>query len=178
MLLGIALVVFGFLLLVVQSALATATPVLAYAPNLLLPITIYLGVSADVSLVRGSLICFVLGYAYDAFCGSPMGLQTFVTVASFMAARGAGLRLFPQGPVFQILLTAVMAILSGGTILALRAIFERPGPFATRDAAQNLAVMLRYALSTALLSPLVFWGARRIEGYLGRGERGATEGIL
>lgn len=178
MLYGVALVVFGFLLLVVQSALATATPALAYAPNLLLPITIYLGVSSDVSLVRGSVICFVLGYGYDAFCGSPIGLQTFVTVASFMVARGAGLRLFPQGPVFQILLTAVMAILSGGTILALRAIFERPGPFATSDAAQNLALMTRYAVSTALLSPLVFFGARRLEAYLGRGERSGTEGLL
>lgn len=178
MLYGAALVLFGFLLLVLQSALATVTSVLAYAPNLLLPIIIYLGVSANVSLVRGSLICFLLGYLYDAFCGSPMGLQTLVTVASFMAARGAGLRLFPQGPAFQILLTALMAILSGGTILALRAIFERPGPFTTPDAAQNLSLMLRYALSTALLSPLVFWVTRRIEASLSRGDRSATEAVL
>lgn len=171
---GLSLVLFGFALLVLQSATATLLPSAAYTPNVLLPIAIYLGVAADVSMVRASGICFALGYFYDAFCGSPMGLQTFVMVASFMVARGAGLRLFPQGPAFQILLTAAMALLSGGTILALRAIFERPPPFVTADAGRNLMALLRFSGSTALLSPLVVFGARRIDGSFRRGEgRGA-----
>ena len=104
-----------------------------------------------------------------------MGLQTFVMVASFMVARGAGLRLFPQGPGFQILLTAIMAVLSGGTILALRAIFERQPPFSTNDAASNAATVARFALATAIISPLVFAATRRVDGMARRGDSRSSE---
>ena len=172
---SVGTVALGLCLLVAQAALPTLVPVTHYIPNLLLPIAIFLGVSPEVSLVRGSTICFVLGYLYDAFCGSPMGLQTFVLVASFMVARGAGLRLFPQGPAFQILLTAIMALLSGGTILALRAIFERPPPFPSSDAFSNLWTVVRYSLMTAILSPLVFAFTRRLERAAHRGEPRSSE---
>ena len=85
------------MLLVLEAALGTLIPMHAFAPNLMLPIVIYLGVSPEVQIVRGALISFLLGYLLDSFCGNPMGLQTFVLAASFMVARGAGLRLFPQG---------------------------------------------------------------------------------
>ena len=159
------LIALGLALLVIQAAGATLLPMHAYAPNLMLPIVIFLGVSAGVHIVRGASICFVLGYLLDAFCGSPMGLQTFVLVASFFAARGAGLRLFPRGPALQIFLTFMMALVTGGTILALRAIFEAPEPFRTADVGQNTLMLLKSALVTALLSPLVFAAVRRIEDW-------------
>src|SRR5437773_1178534 len=97
---SVLLVVFGFFVLVLEAALGTLLPIYSFAPNLVLPIAIFLGVSAEIHIVRGVLISFALGYLLDSFCGNPMGLQTFVLTASFMLARGAGLRLFPQGPVF------------------------------------------------------------------------------
>lgn len=179
---SLALVLFGFSLLVMQSALATLIPMHGFAPNLMLPIAIYLGVSAEVHIVRGAAISFVLGYLLDSFCGNPMGLQTFVLTASFMVARGAGLRLFPQGPVFQFLLTFLMAVAFGATVLALRAIFEQPSVpvmgdgggsllgVAAAAALENGATLLRSAAATALVSPLVFAGTRRAES-LGSGKR-------
>jgi rod shape-determining protein MreD len=123
-----------------------------------------LGVSAEVHLVRGALISFLLGYLLDSFCGNPMGLQTFVLTASFVVARGAGLRLFPQGRVFQVLLSFLIAIAFGATILALRAIFEQPSvTMLGADAGESVATLLRAAAATALFSPLVFAGTRRLE---------------
>jgi rod shape-determining protein MreD len=135
----------------------------SFAPNLLLPIAIFLGVSAEVHIVRGALVSFVLGYLLDSFCGNPMGLQTFVLTASFIVARGAGLRLFPQGTAFQILLTFLMAIAFGATVLALRAIFEQPQePMFTEGMGEAASAPLKSAAATALLSPLLFAATRRI----------------
>lgn len=164
----IAIILLGFLMLVTQSALSMLVNQHSFAPNTMLPIAIYLGISAEVHIVRGASICFVLGYLLDAFCGSPMGLQTFVLVAGFMVARGAGLRLVPQGLGFQILLTFVMALGSGGLLLALRAIFERRAPFMTpgSEFARGSYAVLRYAIATALTAPPVFWMIRRIGAWL------------
>ena len=186
---SIVLVLFGFSLLVAQTALSTLVPMYGYAPNLMLPIAIFLGVSAEVHLVRGAVISFLLGYMLDSFCGSSMGLQTFVLTASFMVARGAGLRLFPMGGAFQILLTFLMAVAFGATVLALRAIFEQPSipvmgdadtsggagllHSATQAALDNGTTLLRSAVVTALLGPLIFVATRRIEaiGSVKREER-------
>jgi rod shape-determining protein MreD len=160
---ALLLVVFGLLLLVLETALATLLPLHSFAPNLMLPIAIYLGVSPDVHIVRGASTAFVLGYLLDSFCGNPMGLQTFVLTASFMVARGAGLRLFPQGALFQMLLTFVMAVAFGATVLALRAIFEQPhSPLFGEGMGAISAAPLQAAAATALVSPLVFAATRRI----------------
>jgi rod shape-determining protein MreD len=161
---NLALIVLGFVLLVLQAATATLVPAHAIAPNLLLPVVIYLGVSHDVHVVRGAAISFVLGYLLDSFCGSPMGLQTFVLVATFVLSRFAGLRLFMRGPLFQVILTFVVGMVAGGTILALRAIFERPAPFPVGTAADAAVTVVGPALTTALVSPLVFIAVRRVDG--------------
>ncbi|MDH5673240.1 MAG: rod shape-determining protein MreD [Myxococcales bacterium] len=162
---SLSVIGFGFALLVLQTALATLVPMHSFAPNLMLPIAIFLGVSPQVPLVRGASICFVLGYFLDAFCGNPMGLQTFVLVASVMVARGAGLRLFPQGRAFQLLLTFLMALLSGITVVALRAIFEEQQiPGLGEDLGERSMTLLRSSLATAVVSPLLFAGTRRAEG--------------
>jgi rod shape-determining protein MreD len=156
-------VVYGLLLLVIETALATLIPMHSFAPNLILPIAIFLGVSAEVQIARGAAVCFVLGYTLDSFSGNPMGLQTFVITASFIVARGAGVRLFPQGLMFQMLLTFVMAIAFGATVLALRAIFEQPQlPLLGEGMGATSQAPLRSAAATALFSPLVFAGTRRI----------------
>ena len=160
---SLLLVLYGFGLLVLEAALSTLIPMHAFAPNLILPIAIYLGVSPEVQIARGASICFVLGYLLDSFCGSPMGLQTFVLTASFMVARGAGLRLFPQGLGFQMLLTFLMAIAYGATVLALRAIFEQPQvPMLGESTSVRAFFRVESPIATALVSPLVAAGTRRM----------------
>src|SRR5687768_16611361 len=157
-------IVLGFALLVFQAAMATVISLHPLAPNLLLPLVIYLGVSHDVHIVRGAAISFILGYLLDSFCGSPMGLQTFVLVATFLVARGAGLRLFMRGPGFQVLLTFFVGMLAGGTILALRAIFEGPAPFPAAGVGATVAALLIPSAVTAIAAPLIFLAVRRIDG--------------
>jgi rod shape-determining protein MreD len=157
------LVGFGFLLLAAQATLATLIPMQTFAPNLMLPIALALGVSPEVYLVRGASVCFVLGYLLDAFCGNPLGLQTFVLVASFMLARGAAVRLLPHGPMFIGLFTLVTAIISGFTILALRAMFEKRSEILTYDAFGTVRMVLQSAFATALVAPPIFSAVKRID---------------
>lgn len=173
---NVALIALGFALLVMGAAAATFVPYHAIAPNMLLPVVIFLGVTHEVHIVRGAALSFVFGYLFDAFTGSPMGLMTFVLVATFIVARFAGLRLFLRGPVFQILLTFFVAVLAGGTILALRAIFERPAPFPAGTLEDHTLTLVIPAVTTALVSPLVFAAVRRIESLAvrKREERPAT----
>ena len=161
---SVVLVGFGFLLLTGQAALATLVPMHTFAPNLVLPIALSLGVTADVHLVRGALICFILGYLLDAFCGNPMGLQTFVLVASFMLARAAVSRLLSHGPFFTAMFSFTMSVASLFTILALRALFEKKSDILTYDAWSTLQVLLQSSVVTALLAPPIFGAVRRIEG--------------
>ena len=163
-----AFVLVGFVLLVAQAAVGVLMPLEDLAPNLLLPIVIYLGVAHDVHVVRGAALAFVLGYLLDSFCGSPMGLQTFVMVATFLIARGAGLNLFMRGPLFQIGLTFVFAIVDGGSILALRAIFEPPAPFPVGSFGGTALSLAAGAGTTALLSPALFFGIRRVDALVTR----------
>ncbi len=191
---------FGYLLLIVQSAVASRIALHPLTPNLLLPIVIFLGVQPEVGLLRGALISFVLGYLLDEFCGSPMGLQTFVLVATFMVARGAGIRLFLRGALFQVGLVFAASILAGGTILALRAIFSQPDPFPLQMPAGGIAgdvimlvtgtsaedappvggvvgmtlTLIGSALITALFAPAIFSVTRRIDAL--RARRRDTEG--
>lgn len=171
---NVAFVLLGFALLVAQAALGVLLPLQDWAPNLVLPIVIYLGVAHDVYIVRGAALSFVLGYLLDSFCGSPMGLQTFVMVATFMVARGAGLNLFMRGPLFQITMTFVFAVLAGGSILALRGIFEPPAPFPLGSATDTVLALSAGAGVTALLSPLLFAAVRRADGLVTRRHEAAS----
>lgn len=162
-------VMLGFVALVLQSALGVMLPPGSWAPNPLLPVVLYLGVSPDVPTPRGAFIAFMLGFLADSFSGSPIGLFTFVLVASFLVARGAGLSLFMRGPWFQMLVTLAFALLSGGCVLALRAIFEPPAPFPTEDGFLSFGRLSASALMTALLSPGIFWVVRRVDTALQRG---------
>lgn len=164
----VALVAFGFALLLLQSMVGRLVTLHPFAPNVLLPVVIYLGVAADVHLLRGAAAAFVLGYLLDLFTGNRMGLETFVCVATFMIARGAGLRLFMRNPGFQAALLFVVALVAGGTTLALRAIFAKPPPFPAGTALDTAMALAAPALATALVSPLVFAGLQRIDAAVGR----------
>ena len=166
----------GFGLLVLQAVASTVVSVHALAPNLLLPVVIFLGVTHEVHIVRGAAISFVLGYLFDSFCGSPMGLMTFVLVAMFVLSRFAGIRFFLRGPLFQVGLTFGVSLIAGGTVIALRAIFERPAPFPAGTVGEGILSLVVPAVTTAVVSPLVFLAVRRVEAVSvrRREERAAT----
>ncbi len=163
-----AFILLGFSLLVLQAAAGLLIPIGAWAPNLVLPVVIYLGVASDVHVVRGALLSFALGYLLDSFTGSPMGLSTFVMVASFLIARGAGLNLFTRGSLLQIVTTFVFALLAGGSNLALRAIFEPPAPFPLGSVTHVVVSLAAGAAVTAAIAPPLFALIRRMDGLVTR----------
>jgi rod shape-determining protein MreD len=160
---SLLLIGFGFFLLVSQAAIATLLPMHAFAPNLMLPIALELGAAPDLQLTRGAMVCFALGNLFDAFCGNPLGLQTFVLVATYLLARGASIRLLSNGPMFIALFSLFMSIVTGVLVLALRALFEKKSEILSYDVAGTMQVVLQSALATALLAPAVCSVVRRIE---------------
>jgi len=170
---NLVLIILGFLLLTLQGALSVRLIPHPLAPNMLLPLAIYIGVSPHVDLIRGAAIVFFLGYLMDSFCGSPMGLQTFALVSTYMVTRGAGLRLFLRRPISQVLLTFIASVLSGATILALRSIFEKPVPFPLGLSFDLVRLVFISSLCVALFSPIVFVIIRRVEAAFYRGEMDA-----
>ncbi len=172
---NVLLVLFGVGMLIAESSIATLGPLHLAAPNPLLPIAIYFGVHHEVHVVRGALLTFILGYLLDVFSGNPLGLHTFLLVATYILSRLAGLRLFMRGKLFQGVLTFVVGLLLGGASLALRAIFEQPAPFPFDSTGGTVLRVLLSAVSTAALAPLVFAVLRRIEGDYGNEGRRRTE---
>ncbi|MBC7174199.1 MAG: hypothetical protein H5U40_17275 [Polyangiaceae bacterium] len=161
---GAGLVLLGFVLLVVESTVSTVIAPGPFAPNLILPIVIFLGVAPDVSVVRGVVVSFVLGYLLDLLTGNPMSLETFVLVATFLVSRGAGLRLFLRGPAFQVGLTFLATLVAGGASSALRAVFENPPPFPVHTPLESAARLVGPAVATAVMAPIVFALALRVDG--------------
>jgi cell shape-determining protein MreD len=126
-------------------------------PNLLLPLIVFTGVH-EYSAARGALLALVLGYGLDVFASAPVGLFTFTSVAIFLLARSAGVRLAAQTMLTQVALAFVFALAQSVIVLVLLAIFSRT-PSAARAL---LAVVPPNAFSTALAAPFVFRIAQRI----------------
>lgn len=182
------------LLLLLLSGLSAVLPLFPLAPNLLLPMVLYYGVTPDVSLARGASLAFAAGLLTDEITGAPLGLSTFTFVACFLLTRVAGLRLFLRGIPFQIAATAGIAMIVSGVMLSLSAIFEPPEVFPLEmhpsgvlyhlatwvwgDAVPLIgrftlaaALLVLSSITTGLVSPLVYAATRRVDGSSGRAHR-------
>lgn len=155
-----AFLLLGLALLLVQSnlfRLVGYVHVAGITPSLVLPLIVFMGVHEYV-LWRGALLAFGIGYLLDVFSAAPLGLYTFTSVALFVLARGAGVRLAAQTLVTKIALAFAFSLLEGALILVVIAIF---GADAARPRALA-SLVLPHALATAITSPLVFRLAERI----------------
>lgn len=155
-----AFLVLGFALLIIQSNLyRLLDPVSASiaTPSLLLPLVVFMGVH-EYSLARGAALSFVLGYLLDIFSAAPLGLFTFISVATFIVARFAGVRLAAQTLLTKIALAFAFALLESVIVIALTAIFGNDP-----ERARSLAVLVpSHALATAAVAPLVFRLVERV----------------
>jgi rod shape-determining protein MreD len=155
-----AFLAIGIGLLIVQSNLFRIIGrihVAGITPSLLLPLIVFMGVH-EYSMARGAALAFLLGYLLDLFAAAPVGLFTFITVATFVVARAAGVRLSAQTLLTKVALAFVFALLEGVLIVILTAIF---GGDAARPRALALLVG-PHALTTAALAPLVFALAEKV----------------
>ena len=155
-----AFLALGVALLVVQSNLFRVIGRLHVAgatPSLLLPLVVFMGVH-EYSMARGAALAFTLGYLLDVFSAAPVGLFTFITVATFIVSRAAGVRLAAQTLFTKIALALVFGLVQGILIVVLTAIF---GNDPARPRALALLVA-PHAVSTALFAPFVFSLAERL----------------
>lgn len=129
-----------------------------WTPSTLLPFVIFLGVH-EPSMARGAVLTFIMGHAMDLFASAPIGLFTFVYVASWWLARIAGVRLTTQTVPTQMALAFGFALVQSLIILVLLVVFgadpQRPVELAS--------VVMPHSTATALFSPIVFWIAERIQ---------------
>lgn len=126
-------------------------------PSFTLPLIVFMGVH-EYSLARGAALACVLGYGLDLLSSAPVGLFTFVSVATFMLARAAGVRLAAQHIITQVPLAFVFSAVQSIMVLVLIAIFSKD-PHGARE---MVSLILPHAVSTALVSPLIFGSANRI----------------
>jgi rod shape-determining protein MreD len=150
----------GIGLLILQSNLFRVIGKLSIpgvTPSLLLPLIVFMGVH-EYSIARGAALAFLLGYLLDLFAGAPVGLFTFITVATFVVARAAGVRLAAQTFLTKVALAFVFGLVEGVLVVILTAIF---GGDAARP--RTLALLVApHAVSTAIIAPLVFSLAERV----------------
>lgn len=128
-----------------------------FTPSLTLPLIVFMG-THEYSLSRGAALACVLGYGLDLLAAAPVGLFTFVFVATFVLARAAGVRLAAQHIITQAPLAFVFSAAQSVMTLVLLAIFGR-NPAGARE---MIDLVLPHAISTAVFSPLVFALASRI----------------
>lgn len=155
-----AFLLLGLGLILAQSNLFRMVGYLHVAgitPSLVLPLIVFMGVHEYV-LWRGALLAFGIGYLLDVASAAPLGLYTFTSVAVFVIARGAGVRLAAQTLLTKVALAFAFSLLEAALILIVMAIF---GADAARPRALA-ALVLPHALATAFTSPLVFRLAERV----------------
>ncbi len=155
-----AFLAIGVALLVIQSNLFRLIGHLhipGATPSLLLPLVVFMGVH-EYSMARGAALSFTLGYLLDVFVAAPTGLFTFITVATFVVSRAAGVRLAAQTLLTKLALAFVFSLLQGILVVILTAIF---GGDPARPRALALLVP-PHAISTALFAPLIFSLAERV----------------
>jgi rod shape-determining protein MreD len=155
-----AFLALGLAVLVVQSNLFRLVGRLHIAganPSLLLPLVVFMGVH-EYSMARGAALAFTLGYLLDVFAAAPVGLFTFVSVATFWVARMAGVRLAAQTLVTKMALALAFGLFEGILVVVLTTIFGND-PARPRALA---VLVLPHAVATALFAPLVFSLAERL----------------
>jgi rod shape-determining protein MreD len=155
-----AVIAIGVALLLVQGnlfRLIGGVDMHGFAPNLVLPLIVFLGVHEG-AMARGALLAFGLGYATDLFGSAPIGLFTFSSVAIWWLSRVTAVRLSAQTVPTQVFLASVFSLIESSVVLTLLAIFgvdsQRPVEIAT--------VVFPRAIATGLVSPLVFRIAQRL----------------
>lgn len=155
-----AFLLIGIGLLILQSnlyRLIGGLHIAGITPSLMLPLIVFMGVH-EYSMARGAALSFILGYLLDSFAGAPVGLFTFITVATFVVSRAAGVRLAAQTLLTKVALAFVFGLVEGVLVVVLTAIF---GGDAARPRALALLVA-PHALSTAICAPLIFRVAERV----------------
>jgi len=157
---SIFIVLIVFVMLLAQTVFARVLAPYPFAPYLGLPLVFALGTGPGVRALRGAVTAFAIGYLYDLFTGNPLGIHTLVFVLGFLFAWLIGSLMSFRGVPFEMVLTFTLTLLLGGLMEGIRAFV--PGGMTWSGFALALA-LFGSSFATALLAPLLFAVARRID---------------
>ena len=137
--------------------------------SLALPAACVVYVALHGGNVDGSISAAGVGYVMDLMSGSPKGLMTFLSVALFLVVRGTSAAFDVRSRSGFAALSGVGALfLSVGALLLTR---YTAAPEAA-PGATLVPRMLGEAMLTAVLSPFLLAGLRRVDGLFHREEPG------
>ena len=163
-------IIFGiaaYLALLIQTAVPLWFPFRALIPNLIIILTVDLGLRHHGALA--AIIAFAIGYATDSMSGTTLGMNAFLTTGIFLLTYELSSRLLVTNAVLGAIAVFFAVMIAGlGAIVILSG---RGAPAVIDNAMSMLALQ---ALISAVVAPLVFAlmaGSKRIVGLPDRLER-------
>jgi cell shape-determining protein MreD len=172
-----ALVLLGYLLLIVLGAAWRITPFEVTVPNLSLIMAAYFGITAREHIAGATLAAIVVGYLSDLVGGSPLGLSALIAGVGCMGARLVTARLLVRGRGFIFVLLSSMSLVAAGLSYGLRA-YHGAG---RAPLANEALIALGCAVVTGVLALPVFRLCRSVDARFARTERereAVREGFL
>ncbi len=149
----ILLLLVGVLFLALQATLLASNPIQRIRPDLLLILTLYLGLSSYP--ISGVILAFILGYLMDLFSGNSFGLYAFSRPLIFSIAQLFRNRVYLESFPSQSLFVFILALVEGLLILILLKALS-PTPLGNLYPLWFTA-FLPQSFCTALISPILFF---------------------
>lgn len=149
-----------FLALVIQTTAARWLPLSALMPDFVLILAVDLGLRHRRALAL--LLAFAMGYALDAFCGSQVGINTFVVTLVFLMAYEVGVHTTVAGSQAGAVLVFVAVLIQGLGGFLISSEFRTLGQLGLL-----LPGVLLQASLTAIIAPSVFALVERLRRLLG-----------
>lgn len=155
--------IFSLLLLIFQVSFLDLLFFGKIGIEISLIVVIYAGF--HLSVARGGLLAFVMGFIFDCITGSITGFHTFFYVLVFLAARITSRRVYAEGTIF-IVLFAFAASIAEGVFLGLIYFFI----YDAENFTKILWIFLIQSIIAGFLSPAVFLLLDKMERVLYVGE--------
>jgi len=156
-----------YLALLIQTAVPLWFPLHALIPNLVIILTVDLGLRHHGALP--ALVAFAIGYATDAMSGTTIGMNAFLMTGVFLLTYEISSRLLVTNALVGATAVFFAVMLAGfGAIVIMSG---RDAGAAINDAMPTLALQ---ALISAIVAPMVFSlmaGSKRVVGLLDRPDR-------
>jgi rod shape-determining protein MreD len=156
-----------YVALLIQTAVPLWFPFRALIPNLVIILTVDLGLRHHGALP--AFIAFAIGYATDAMSGTTLGMNAFLTTGIFLLTYEISSRLLVTNAFLGAMAVFFAVMLAG--LGAIVIISGRAAGTAISDAMATLALQ---ALISALVAPIVFAmmaGSKRVIGLPDHPER-------
>jgi len=146
----------GLAFIILKTTLISRIDPRGYGPDLVLILTIFLGLSSFTS--AGPFLVIFFGLLVDLASGGPRGIFTGVYLINFGIAVLIRRRLDPAAPTYQIMIVFLLALLSECLVWSVLSLGGQPADnLISTIAWTHLKVHLSSILSAALISPILFW---------------------